>query len=538
MRNIHFEDGVCPLDERGVVDRIITFSEYINKQTLYTYQVMFSRRIVETVLRQDGQTVTGLFSRQCLRGDVPLLMSDGCAYAAQHAPGASMTGESKQVYTVTTSLGRQVRGVTRDHFFQTPAGPKALYELKRGDRIHCLRSQDKWERDELSETADVLASWCRDLPETDFPIELFRTTPAFCAEFLRHLFLNRETVDVHGWSGSVPVGMTYASVSMLQLLLNKLGVVSRMVGDSGCYSLSISDDASLAALSGLGVTRHPDILARTRGIAACVVVAATGPNGEVFEEDSIVSIVIAGKADVFDLEVPDTGWYIAAGCCVMNSGKSETLACIALALVLILPALAREFPKDKRFMSFARGFACGIFAPSKQHSGIIYTRMRNRVESSFFDELLLDESISTKITHSRGDSFAFENGSRVEAHTASENVLNEGGTFHLVLVDESQKLSTQKIDKELRPMLASTNGSMVMIGTAFMGGGAFYKQIKANLANERTDGLKNHFEFPYDVVIKHRRQLFRKDGNPAHLNYEKWVEKELMRLGGNVDNSS
>ena len=531
MRGVYMDDGTCPLSEREVVDRIISFSEFINQRSLYAYQVMFSRRIVETVLRQDGQTITGLFSRQCLSADVPLLMYDGTAHAASEAPGASKTSDSRQVFAVTTDAGRQIRSVTRDHYFQTTAGPKALYELKRGDKILCLRSQNNWQREAL----DIESL----LDTQEFPTALFQTSPEQCGEFLRRLLGSVEYVTAEAWGAPLPGQRDWKWASFLQLLLAKCGVVARIVGPARAYRVEVHDLASLEALRAIGGTRHPDVLAKLRSTPAPpVAVAAVGPNGEVFEEDRITSIQVAGRRAVYDLEVPETGWYIAGGCQVLNSGKSETLACIALALVLILPALSKAFPADRRFKSFAHGFACGIFAPSKQHSGIIYSRMRPRVESSFFDSILEDDEINTKLAHSRGDSFAFDNGSRVEAHTASENVLNEGGTFHLVLVDESQKLSTQKIDKELRPMLASTNGSMVMIGTAFMGGGAFYKQIKTNLAQEQADGVKNHFEFPYEVVIKHRRQLFKQDQNVAHLNYEKWVQSELARLGHNVDNMS
>ncbi len=221
-----------------------------------------------------------------------------------------------------------------------------------------------------------------------------------------------------------------------------------------------------------------------------------------------------------------------------QSGKSEVVADIGLALTLILPALARAFPADDRFKPFIRGFKVGIFAPSTKHSGIVYFRMRGRVESNYFEHILNDPDIATDLVHSRGDSFAFSNGSKAEAHTASANVLNEGGTFDLIITDESQRLDSNKINKELRPMLAATNGTMVQIGTAFMSRCQFRVDITNNVETERKTGQRSHFEFDYEMCIADRRATFDRTGDPTHLGYEKWVMKELARVGGNVEDES
>lgn len=219
-----------------------------------------------------------------------------------------------------------------------------------------------------------------------------------------------------------------------------------------------------------------------------------------------------------------------------QSGKTEIVGCIALALELVFPALAESFPDDKRFMGFKDGVRIGIFAPSNKHSAIVYFRMRQRVESNYFQEFLSELNVG--IVHSRGDSFSFTNGSVVEAHSASDNVLNEGGTYHLIITDESQRLDAQKINKELRPMLSSKNGTMVEIGTALAARCQFKRDIDDNLEVERKHGKRNHFQFPYDQIIADRRAVYKKTGNPEHLAYEKWVQKEIDRLGGNIEDES
>ena len=74
------------------------------------------------------------------------------------------------------------------------------------------------------------------------------------------------------------------------------------------------------------------------------------------------------------------------------------------------------------------------------------------------------------------------------------------------------------IRKSIHPMLASTGGSMVKIGTPGYHKGDFYKAI--NLNKRRARGRRtNHFEYDYRVVCKY---------NPA---YKLFVEKEKFRLG-------
>jgi len=221
-----------------------------------------------------------------------------------------------------------------------------------------------------------------------------------------------------------------------------------------------------------------------------------------------------------------------------QSGKSEIVACIALGLCLILPALALTFLEDKRFVRYREGFWVGIFAPTNKHSYIVYSRMRSRVDSLWFKAILEDPELGLYLKHSRGDSFAFSNGSSVKADTASENVLNEGGTFHLIITDETQRLTARKINKELRPQLTATNGLFVMIGTAFMSRCGFHADIRANIAEEGRTGQRSHFEFDYESVIADRRRMFEQTGESQHLDYEKYVLQELQRLGGNVEDES
>lgn len=219
-----------------------------------------------------------------------------------------------------------------------------------------------------------------------------------------------------------------------------------------------------------------------------------------------------------------------------QSGKSEALACLVTCLAIMLPTLAKSFPDDPRLIQYTEGFFIGIFAPKEKQAGIIYDRVRKRADRDSSREIYADPDISIAIAASRGDMVSWTNGSFVVAQTASEQSSVEGFTFHLIIIDEAQLVSKQKIHKEIAPMLAATNGTMVKIGTANALRGGFKESILFNLERERQTSLRNHFEYPYNQVIAEKKRVFELTGNEFHLNYEKWVAGELRRLGGNTEN--
>ncbi len=245
-----------------------------------------------------------------------------------------------------------------------------------------------------------------------------------------------------------------------------------------------------------------------------------------------------------------------------QSGKSNMMAAVALGLTIIMPVLARTFPEDERLARLSQ-IRIGIFGPNQDSTGPIYERMRQMGESEHVKQVTQDPEINIHLVQSRGDSLTWSLGSYVKAKTASENAFVEGGTYHLIIIDEAQKVSSPKVRKEIAPMLASTNGTMVKIGTAWMSRGGFHSDIQTNILIERQGGKKNHFEFDYEVVIREKRVTYNRqkasydkyrqqladlrsgarkappdeglralppDG--AHLNYEKWVNGEIKRIGG------
>ena len=219
-----------------------------------------------------------------------------------------------------------------------------------------------------------------------------------------------------------------------------------------------------------------------------------------------------------------------------QSGKSEAISALSGALCIFLPTLANQWPDDQRLQKFREGFFVGIFAPRQQQSNVIYERIRNRANRESSQELYADPDINVTVRVSRGDRVEWSNGSYVISSTASEQTNVEGGTFHLIIIDEAQLVSQKKIDKEISAMLTATNGSMVEIGTVDYSKGAFLRQIETNKDRQRNGGRRDHFEFDYEVVIAQKRKKYEETGNAFHLQYEKYISATIDNLRGNIDN--
>ena len=95
-----------------------------------------------------------------------------------------------------------------------------------------------------------------------------------------------------------------------------------------------------------------------------------------------------------------------------------------------------------------------------------------------------------------------------------------GATADILLeLDECQDLTAEKIDRDLLPMVASTNATRVYYGTAWDTDNPLETQKRHNLELEARDGIKRHFEYDWTVLAA------------ISDNYRRFVEGEIARLG-------
>lgn len=79
-----------------------------------------------------------------------------------------------------------------------------------------------------------------------------------------------------------------------------------------------------------------------------------------------------------------------------------------------------------------------------------------------------------------------------------------------------------------------SHNTMVKIGTAWVSRGGFQADIQWNIEQYRRRlAPRNHFEFPYEIIIAEKEEAFKRDGNKFHLNYKKHVEHYIRRKGRN-----
>lgn len=60
-----------------LINKIFAFCQVYSGVDFFPYQAQFGKRIIRSVLENDGEEITALFSRQCLVGDTLVHMADG-----------------------------------------------------------------------------------------------------------------------------------------------------------------------------------------------------------------------------------------------------------------------------------------------------------------------------------------------------------------------------------------------------------------------------------------------------------------------------
>lgn len=204
-----------------------------------------------------------------------------------------------------------------------------------------------------------------------------------------------------------------------------------------------------------------------------------------------------------------------------QSGKSETVANVVATLMIMLPVLARVYPK--LLGRFKKGLWVGAFAPVDDQADTLCGRIISRLTSKVAIEVMRDPAIGDELK-SRGRTTTLRSGSLVRKQTCHPRARIEGRTYHLILIDEAQGADERMVSKSIRPMGASTRATIVMTGTPSYVVGIFYKEIQNNKRRQSQGGLRrNHFEADYRAAGK------------ANRDYAEYVKDERERLGDQSD---
>jgi len=209
-----------------------------------------------------------------------------------------------------------------------------------------------------------------------------------------------------------------------------------------------------------------------------------------------------------------------------QSGKTEAIGFVVVGTTIVLPKLAQlpAFENDSRISKFKHGVRVGIFAPTYELAGILHERINTHYRSQRTSEILSDPSIDINLPKGRA-SLALSNGSFVDTNSAGPGTKIEGKTYHLVIVDECQDVTDDKIKRSIHPMCAATLGTLVKIGTPTTHHCEFLDATDRN--RKRT--VENHKELPVHFQADYERAA---EANPRYAIY---VQKEMERLGYDSD---
>jgi hypothetical protein len=208
-----------------------------------------------------------------------------------------------------------------------------------------------------------------------------------------------------------------------------------------------------------------------------------------------------------------------------QSGKSETVADTVATLMILLPRLAKFYPD--LLGKFKDGVWVGLFAPTESQAETLFGRAVTRLTSERAVDIMGDVEIDDSAVRVGGVTRQLKlkkSGSTITMMTANPRAKIESKSFHLIVVDECQEADDFVVSKSISPMLAYYAGTMVKTGTPTTSKNNFYRSIQLNRRRQTTKGNRqNHFQWDWKDVAKF---------NP---NYEKFIRKEMLRIGEESD---
>ena len=212
-----------------------------------------------------------------------------------------------------------------------------------------------------------------------------------------------------------------------------------------------------------------------------------------------------------------------------QSGKSEAMAFVIDTLCVLLPALGKIIPDLEQFKT---GFRVGLFAPQSDQVQTTYSRAMTRINSANAEMVLSDPDIDVYLQSSAR--LELSNGSYLAGQVASKQSKIESKTYDMVIVEEAQDVDDLIVSKSIEPMLSSTAGTLIKVGTTGMTKNHFWYEIQHNRQIDRKiidPRIRNHFEYDYKRIIRDRRIQYDIDHKRFHLNYEADILRKKARWG-------
>jgi hypothetical protein len=193
--------------------------------------------------------------------------------------------------------------------------------------------------------------------------------------------------------------------------------------------------------------------------------------------------------------------------------------------MILLPRLAKLYPD--LLGKFKDGVWVGLFAPTESQAETLFGRAFTRLTSERAVDIMGDVEIDDSAVRVGGVTRQIKlkkSGSTITMMTANPRAKIESKSFHLIVIDECQEADDFVVSKSISPMLAYYAGTMVKTGTPTTSKNNFYRSIQLNRRRQTTKGNRqNHFQWDWKDVAK------------FNANYEKFIRKEMLRIGEESD---
>jgi hypothetical protein len=208
-----------------------------------------------------------------------------------------------------------------------------------------------------------------------------------------------------------------------------------------------------------------------------------------------------------------------------QSGKTEIVSATLSTLMVLLPLLSKIYPD--LLGQYKDGLWVGMFAPTESQAETLFGRTVNFLTSERAREVLGDPEIDDEAAKVGGVTRQIRLkrlGSTLTMMTANPRAKIESKSFHVIVIDECQEADDFVVSKSISPMLAYYAGTMIKTGTPTTSKNNFYRSIQLNKRLSTQRGRRqNHFQWDWKDVAK------------VNPNYQKFIKKEMLRIGEDSD---
>ena len=427
MRSYFLFTGVIKLrvPTTELVNRTYTFCELYSGRHFFPYQEQFMKRIIRSILENDGAEITALFSRQsgkCFAKGTKILMHNGKVKPVEQIKVGDKVMRPNGGFAVVTSLGRgrermyEVRSHEKHHDSFVVNESHILALVNRKGEYENIEVKDylklpEWKRKDEYRGYRVAV----DFDEKPLPVE-----PYFLGLWLGDGLINHKVIPQYIMYNSREVRLQF-----LARLIDSDGHTSTVKGKENTLeittiSLRLSNQY-VRLLRSLGFRAS-----KTKHMTTCNGKKCSSYRVSAYGDFSVVpckiprkqrdskplrenpltfgfDLIPKGEGNYygFTIDTPDHLFLLGDYTVVHNT---EAVAGVTGGIMILFPTLANMpmFADDPRLSGFKEGVMIGIFAPALMQAQINYNRMRNFLSCDTAQAVLGDPEFNLHFTTSNG----------------------------------------------------------------------------------------------------------------------------------------